>query len=297
MTDGSYFDKVVSAFYGSPDHTCGADVTQIVAPYFEGLSSGSIPASNGVFGDPCPGTYKILEIELSFITTVIIDPTPEPTPTPTIEPTPEPTITPTPTPTPTPTKTPRPRPTYTPTPEPTSEPTPSPTPTQTETPTPTPTPTVEPTSTPIPTNIPTPEPTPIPTKTGEPTPIPIITPSILPSPLPAPQPSIDPIPDTTNQILPYTEADKVTEKQASEVLTTISNPIAIANAVGESLQQTVEFVGKLFTDPGATISAVVDNVSKAGLDMTNDQRQKAHEVIIPVVIVSSIVSTVIGRIK
>lgn len=315
--DGSYIDKVISAYYGSPDHSCGADVTQVTAPYFEGLSFGSIVASNGVFGDPCPGIYKILEIQLSITTPIIIDPTPEPTPTPTIEPTPEPTIDPTPTPTPTPTMTPRPRPTYTPkpiftptpTPEPTIEPTvePTPEPTLTPTPEPTPEPTIQPTPeptieptpepTPLPTILPTIEPTPESTKTPEPVAEPTITPPILPSPTAAPQPPIKPIPEAIKPILPYTQADKVTESQAEEVLSTITNPAEMASAIGESLGQTTEFIGELFTDPGATVSAVTETVSKAGLDMTDDQREKAQEVIVPVILVSNIVSTLIGRIK
>ena len=32
-----------------------------------GLSLGSIVASNGIFGDPCPGTYKILEVDFTSI--------------------------------------------------------------------------------------------------------------------------------------------------------------------------------------------------------------------------------------
>ncbi len=77
------------------------------------------------------------------------EPTIEPTPEPTIEPTPEPTIEPTPEPTiePTPEPTPGPEPTVDPTPEPTIEPTPEPTVNPTPEPTvePTPEPTVEPT--------------------------------------------------------------------------------------------------------------------------------------------------------
>jgi hypothetical protein len=98
-------------------------------------------------------------------------------------------------------------------------------------------------------------------------------------------------------VLPYTVADAVTEIQAEETLAVLSNPAALVGAVGESLAQTAEFVGELFTDPGKTVSAVLENVSQAGLDMSEDQREKAQEVIVPVVIVSQIASMMVGRIK
>lgn len=98
-------------------------------------------------------------------------------------------------------------------------------------------------------------------------------------------------------IMSYTVADVVTELQAEQVLQVFTNPAAAVEALGESLAATAEFVGELFTDPGAAVSAVFENVSAAGLDMSDDQREKAQEVIIPVVIVSQIASMVIGRIK
>jgi polyhydroxyalkanoate synthesis regulator phasin len=130
----------------------------------------AINADNGVFGDPCGGTYKYLSVVL----TIENDPNYiEPTPTPsfTVEPTPEPT------PTPTPSETVEP----TPTPEPTVEPTEEPTPT------PTSEPTVSPTETP------TKEPEPQPSKTpeSEPSPKPVVTSS------PEPTPNVEPIVEPT----------------------------------------------------------------------------------------------------
>jgi hypothetical protein len=98
-------------------------------------------------------------------------------------------------------------------------------------------------------------------------------------------------------VLPYTVADAVTEIQAEETLAVLSDPVALVGAVGESLAETAAFVGELFTDPGKTVSAVLENVSQAGLDMSDDQREKAQEVIVPVVIVSQIASMMVGRIK
>lgn len=72
----------------------------------------------------------------------------------------------------------------------------------------------------------------------------------------------------------YTVADVVTELQAEQVLQVFTNPAAAVEALGESLAATAEFVGELFTDPGAAVSAVFENVSAAGLDMSDDQREK-----------------------
>jgi hypothetical protein len=98
-------------------------------------------------------------------------------------------------------------------------------------------------------------------------------------------------------VLPYTVADAVTEIQAEEVLTTLTDPTALAGAIGEGVAEAAQFVGELFTNPAETVTAVFKNVSQAGLDMTDDQREKAQEVIVPVVIVSQIASMMVGRIK
>ena len=98
-------------------------------------------------------------------------------------------------------------------------------------------------------------------------------------------------------VLPYTLADAVTEIQAEQTVAVLTDPTALAGAVGEGIAQTAQFVGQLFTNPAETVTAVFKNVSKAGLDMTDDQREKAQEVIVPVVIVSQIASMMVGRIK
>lgn len=74
-----------------------------------------------------------------------------------------------------------------------------------------------------------------------------------------------------NAPMPYTLADAVTEVQTEAFL---ADPL-----------------GAVFNiDPLELLS----NFSELGMDMTDDQREKAQEVIIPVVIVSQIASTVIG---
>ena len=54
----------------------------------------------------------------------------------------------------------------------------------------------------------------------------------------------------------------------------------------------------LVSDPGAVLKDMFDigsiDISKLGSDMTDDQREKAQEVIIPVILVSNIVSSVMS---
>jgi len=71
--------------------------------------------------------------------------------------------------------------------------------------------------------------------------------------------------------MPYTLADAITEVQTEAFL---ADPL-----------------GAVFNiDPLELLS----NFSELGMDMTDDQREKAQEVIIPVVLVSNIVSAVVG---
>jgi len=77
--------------------------------------------------------------------------------------------------------------------------------------------------------------------------------------------------DNLDAPMPYTLADAITEVQTEAFL---SDPL-----------------GAVFNvDPLELLS----NFSELGMDMTDDQREKAQEVIIPVVIVSQIASTLIG---
>jgi len=71
--------------------------------------------------------------------------------------------------------------------------------------------------------------------------------------------------------MPYTLADAVTEVQTEAFL---SDPL-----------------GAVFN---VDVTELLSNFSELGMDMTDDQREKAQEVIIPVVLVSNIVSAVIG---
>ena len=72
---GAIFDQIVYASYGTPNGTCGlytngachaTGSTTAVGTYLLNNSTGTIPATNGVFGDPCPGTPKRLYVEARF---------------------------------------------------------------------------------------------------------------------------------------------------------------------------------------------------------------------------------------
>ena len=72
---GAVFDQINYASYGTPDGTCGlytngachaTGSTSIVSTYLLNNNTGTIPATNGVFGDPCGGTYKRLYVEARY---------------------------------------------------------------------------------------------------------------------------------------------------------------------------------------------------------------------------------------
>ena len=72
---GAIFDQIVYASYGTPNGTCGlytngachaTGSTTAVGSYLLNNSTGTIPATNGVFGDPCVGTPKRLYVEARF---------------------------------------------------------------------------------------------------------------------------------------------------------------------------------------------------------------------------------------
>jgi hypothetical protein len=72
---GKVFTSVTFASYGTPNGSCGsftiggchaANSQTIVASALIGNNSATIPATNGVFGDPCAGTVKRLYIEAVY---------------------------------------------------------------------------------------------------------------------------------------------------------------------------------------------------------------------------------------
>ncbi len=72
---GMVFNSIVFASYGTPTGSCGSYTTggchaatssSVAFANLIGQNSGSIGANNGVFGDPCVGTAKILTVEASY---------------------------------------------------------------------------------------------------------------------------------------------------------------------------------------------------------------------------------------
>lgn len=69
--DGAVFTDVYFASYGTPDQYtlgwCHSDVSiQKVAEAFIGKQTATLNANNGVFGDPCVGIYKHLDVVLTY---------------------------------------------------------------------------------------------------------------------------------------------------------------------------------------------------------------------------------------
>ena len=75
---GLLINNIDFASYGTPNGTCGNftigschatnSITKL-SPYLLGNNSGTVPATNGLFGDPCGGTVKRLYIQAHYGTT------------------------------------------------------------------------------------------------------------------------------------------------------------------------------------------------------------------------------------
>ncbi len=81
---GSFFTAINFASYGTPNGSCGSFSTSschainslsIVQAAAIGQNSFSVPATNGVFGDPCSGTFKRLYVEAAYGFSISISPT------------------------------------------------------------------------------------------------------------------------------------------------------------------------------------------------------------------------------
>lgn len=294
--DGSVIDSVIFASYGTPvnyiiDGCHAADSESIVRSYIVGNTL-SIGADNGIFGDPCGGTYKRLSVVLSTSPAQVVIPV-EPTPTPTPQPSPEPTIEPTPT--PTPTETPviiEPAP---PAPQPTEEPVVEPTPTPTVEPSPTPTPTEDPAPTPTQSSEPTPEPTkdviqplPEPNETA--------TPEVQPEPKLSVEEAVAEI-----AILAEIEPEKLTDAQAEELKDAAITVLDTAVQGSPEYQQALEALAvvaqaddpelpaELAAIPGA--AAVLDALNalgNIGADMSPKQREESEKIVVSAIVVGQV---------
>ncbi len=260
MNDGLVFSSI-QAWYGDPQNTSGYAVTHSLSPLIVGYSSASFVVSNDLFGDPCPGTVKVLRFAASISQIVsespTISPTPEPTESPTIsptvEPTPEPTQTtlpPQPEPTPEATSTPSPEPTPEPSAQPEPQPSPEPEPQPEITPSPQPSPEPSPTQPEVePTPTPSPEPSQKPTVEPVPTDKPTEKPAIS-TPTPEPTPSITPTPS-----VPEKEPEVVKEEVVINKETVIENIDSInpADLSEAEAAQLVEVANEIFAtaEPGS----------------------------------------------
>lgn len=74
--DGGIFSEIVFASYGTPQGQDGyftqgqchaTNSVEIVSGLVVGQSSATVPASNGLFGDPCGGTYKALAVVALYV--------------------------------------------------------------------------------------------------------------------------------------------------------------------------------------------------------------------------------------
>ena len=256
--EGKVFSNVV-ARYVAIDDDCGIDVSEIVGAVLLGTSSGTIDATNDVFGDPCPGWYKKLIVSVEYSSAVLLPVTDSPVVTESATLSPEPEPTPTPLPQPSPVE---------PQPEPTPEPTPLETPTASS---PTESPEPEPTQSPTaPSEIATQSPV-----TESPTPPATITPE------PQPLPIIEPSPVQSSEVIieaPATTTEEVTQVPEEAFGSSLSE--AIQAAVGEAVGAVSEAVGEL-----------VEAFATAGLDMTPEQREEAQDVVISTIIVSQVATT------
>ena len=274
------FSNVV-ARYVAIDIDCGIDVSDTVSAVLVGTSSGTIDATNDVFGDPCPGWYKKLVVSVEYSSAILLPPSesapveaqtessesqaltqsPSPESTPQAQPSPEPQ----------------------PSPQPTYEPLPTPEPILPQ-PTPEPTPSETPTAS-SPTESPEPEPTVSPTAPSETTTqSPVIespTPPATTTPEPQPLPIIEPSPVQSSEVIieePATTTEEVTQIPEEVFGSSLSE--AVQAAVAEAIGAVTEAVGEL-----------VEAFATAGLDMTPEQREEAQDVVISTIIVSQVATT------
>ena len=95
--------------------------------------------------------------------------------------------------------------------------------------------------------------------------------------------------ENANAPMPYTLADAATEVQAEAIVEGLTeaftDPGAAFAGAAESFEELANFAGNLLSSPGEALASL-------GSDMTDDQREKAQEVIIPVIIVSQVMNAV-----
>ena len=292
--DGYIISSVDFASYGTPQGYsigwCHAENSLEIVDSYATDTILQIDASNNIFGDPCGGTYKWLQVVLTIVQD---DPVIEPSPEPTISVSPTPTVS----------------PTLLPSETPTVEPTPTITPTLSTSPEPShsvsPTPSLTPVSSPTPIPV---SPSELPTPQESPTPLPIVIPSVTPTPsdlpTPDPTPTPDPLPTDTaaiadSLVTAYADTAIPADVFAESGLTyadlppdqpvTLDNGVVLTAGVADAIQifkSPSAILSAVFTDPGKALKAIAN----VGADMTPATRKKAQQAAVPAVIVTQIIS-------
>jgi hypothetical protein len=322
--EGYIISGIESASYGA-DNGCHAVDSLIIVEAAATTNSLVISADNGVFGDPCGGTYKRLSVVLNIeqdmneaspstesTTSIPVVPTPEPTSEPvqpqpvepSPEPSPEPSIEPTPVePTPTPTPEPKPSPTTTPEPTPVDPVVPKPT----ETPLPLPTPATGPeTPKPSPTANPEPKPTltPTPTPSKEPEPIVPEKPVAVEIKEPITAENITAVVQELATIQPQlltqeqqtmiVEAALQTFETAlagsEEYVAALEALLVVAQADDIVLDEELAAIPLIGNVAGAAVE-VLNALGNAGADMSPQVREQSEKVVIAAVIVGQVAMT------
>ncbi len=318
LTEGNVFSSV-TAWYGGSDGLCGATVSAVLEPLFIGHSTVSFTADNGLFGDPCPGTYKVLRVAATVTSQPPVSQSPAPTQTPTESPSPQPTPEPEPVQPPAPVE---PQPVE-PSPEPTPEPSTDSAPVEPE-PTPSPEPEPSPTTTPEPTPVDTPEPEPTETVQPSPTPEPVPEePEPTPTPSPEPEPSPEPAPETPEDLTSDTPIEDVVAVLENVVPTSLTEEqvavlVSIALETFETAEQgspeyeaaldlllvaaqaddivldeelaAIPLIGNV---AGAAVE-VFNALGNAGADMSPKVREQSEKVVIAAVIVGQVAMTAVA---
>jgi hypothetical protein len=320
--EGYKIDRIESASYGA-DNGCHAVDSLILVEAAATTNSLTIAADNGIFGDPCGGTYKRLEVVLiieldasqgqpSTESTISIPVEPQPV-QPTEQPSPQPSE-----PSPGPSQEPSPVPTPV-EPEPTQSPEPEPSPTTTPEPTPTDPVEPEPTETPepLPTPVPSPEePEPVPTEDPEPTPTQTPEPTPSPTPIVPEKPveveikeeisaeNIEGLVEELSEIQPQllTEEQQTlivaaamevfadAEQGSPEYEAALEALLVVAQADDIVLNEELAAIPLIGNVAGAAVE-VFNALGNAGADMSPQVREQSEKVVIAAVIVGQVAMT------
>jgi len=257
--NGKVFSSVV-ARYVAHDTECGLDVSDIVSAALVGSSSGTIPATNESFGDPCPGWYKKLVVSVQHSPAILVPPTASPEITP--SPTPEPAPTPEPPPV-------EPEPLPIPSPEPV-EPEPTVSEEVEEEPIVEPQP-EESTASPEEESAPEPEITEVPTEEpteNEPEPLPEPEPSSAPE-----EPAPGPVEETDNGIIEEVSTSEELAIEAQQDDPELPQELAAIPLIG---------------DVAAAVLEVFNDLGNVGADMAPEVRERSEEVVVAAVITGQI---------